>query len=383
DIKINIVSGKVNGLYHYQKSTQSDWVADLTNSAYNMIDVVGQHFHLVYKKSTLKNYALSNPAELVSKYDLIVKNEWLVMGLYKYNLVPKNRMFGYSNKGGGYHAGGLGINLDSDWGEESLADINQLSLWGIAHEFGHINQISPDLKWIGTTEVTNNIYTVWVDYQMNPQNDGMSRMEREPVEPAPGMASIEGGRFNKTILNTTINQEALQENANTDVLIPFWQLELYYQLAGASRNAPILSFNYPTSYTGVDYAHWFATLANKARNTNSSGVSNGELILNFVKNTCDAVQEDLTGFFTKTGFLKPINKSVDDYGIGQLTITQAQIDATIASIKSKNYQQPVSPVMNYISARSLAAFRNLLPVSGQTGQGVTLNNDYLTVQHSA
>ncbi|MCT2560507.1 M60 family metallopeptidase [Chryseobacterium herbae] len=385
DIKINIVSGKVNGLYHYQTSAQSDWQTDLTNSAYPMIDVVGQHSHLVYKKSMLKNYVPFSPAELISKYDLIVKNEWLVMGLYKYNLVPKNRMFSYSNNGGGWYAGGLGINMDSDWGEESLVDVNQLSLWGIAHEFGHINQIRPDIKWIGTTEVTNNMHSTWVDYHLNPQNDGMSRLERESVEPATGMTSIAGGRINGAILNTTVNQEALQGNTNTDVfkvLVPFWQLELYYQLAGASRNAPVLSLNYPTNYTGVDYAHWFGTVANKARSYNASGVSNGELLLNFVKNTCDAVQEDLTGFFIKTGFLKPINRSIDDYGTGQLTITQAQIDATVASIQAKNYQTPVSPVMHYISSRSVGAFRNQLPLSGQTGQGVTLSNNYLTVQHS-
>ncbi|KUJ53069.1 M60 family metallopeptidase [Chryseobacterium sp. JAH] len=385
NIQINIVSGKVNGLYHYQTSTQSDWQESLTNSAYNMIDVVGNHSHLVYKKSMLKNHAPFNPAALIAKYDLIVKNEWLVMGLYKYNLVPKNRMFSYSNNGGGWYAGGLGINMDSDWGEESLADINQLSLWGLAHEFGHINQIRPDLKWIGTTEVTNNMHSTWVDYHMNTQNDGMSRLERESVEPATGMNSLAGGRINGAILNTSINQEALQGNANIDVfkvLVPFWQLELYYQLAGASRNAPILSFNYPASYTGVDYAHWFGMVANIARNYNASGVSNGELLLNFVKNTCAVVQEDLTDFFTKTGFLKPINRAIDDYGIGQLTITQAQVDATIAFIQAQNYQTPVSPVMHYISARSIAAFRDQLPLNGQTGQGVTLSNNYLTVQHS-
>jgi len=385
DIKVNIVSGRVNGLYRYQNSTLSDWQANLTNSAYHMIDVVGNHSHLVYKKNMLKTYAAFNPDELISKYDLIVKNEWLVMGLYKYNLVPKNRMFSYSNNGGGWYAGGLGINLDSTWGEDGVADASKLSLWGIAHEFGHVNQIRPDLKWIGTTEVTNNMHSAWVDHQMNPQHDGMSRLERESVPPQAGMASIAGGRINGAILNTVVNKEALQGNANTDVfkvLVPFWQLELYYQLAGASRSAPVLSFNYPSNYTGVDYAHWFGIVANMARNYNASGVSNGELLLNFVKNTCSAVQEDLTEFFTKTGFLKPIDRSIDDYGIGQLTITQAQIDATIAHIKAQNYKNPVSPVIHYISARNVAAFRDHLSLSGQTGQGVALNNSYLTVQHS-
>lgn len=223
EIQINIVSGKVNGLYHYQTSTQSDWQTSLTNSAYNMIDVVGQHSHLVYKKSMLKNHAPFNPSELISKYDLIVKNEWLLMGLYKYNLVPKNRMFSYSNNGGGWYAGGIGINMDADWGEESMADVNKLSLWGLAHEFGHINQIRPDLKWIGTTEVTNNMHSTWIDYHMNPQNDKMSRLERESVTPATGMTSMAGGRINGAILNTAINQEALQ-GMPISMFLKFWSL---------------------------------------------------------------------------------------------------------------------------------------------------------------
>ncbi|PWN57989.1 M60 family metallopeptidase [Chryseobacterium viscerum] len=386
DIKVNIVSGKVNGFYHYQTSTQSDWMSNLSNSAYPMMDVIGQHSHLVYQKSVLKNGSALNPGELISKYDLVVKNEWLVMGLYKYNLVPKNRMFAYSNNNGqGWNASDLGVTFDSGWGQSKIADPKKLDLWGIAHEFGHINQIRPDLKWIGTTEVTNNMHSTWVDYHMNVQNDGMSRLERESEVPAPGMTSVKGGRINGALLNTTVNQEALQGNVSSDpfkVLVPFWQLELYYQLAGASRKAPTLSFTSPANYTGIDYANWFGTVANKARNFNASGVSNGELVLNFVKNTCAAVQEDLTGFFTKTGFLRPINTSIIDYANGQLTITQAQIDATIADIQGQNYQNPVSPVIHYISSRSVATFRDHLLVSGQTGQGVTLGNNYLTVQHS-
>ena len=53
--------------------------------------------------------------------------------------------------------------------------------------------------------------------------------------------------------------------------------------------------------SGVDYAHWYGVVAEKVRNTNELGISNGQLMLNFVKNTCDAVHEDLTDFFTNSG----------------------------------------------------------------------------------
>ena len=36
------------------------------------------------------------------------------------------------------------------------------SPWGPAHEVGHCNQTRPGLKWVGMTEVTNNIHSLHV-----------------------------------------------------------------------------------------------------------------------------------------------------------------------------------------------------------------------------
>lgn len=385
NVDINIVSGKINGYFDRETSSNTEWPNLITKTTYPYIDIRGKYVHLVYEKASLKNGSPFDAQRLIGQYDTIVQHERMLMGLFKYNKSPKNRQLTFNEHGGGYNAGGLGVHLDLDWGPEDLTDPDQLSIWGIAHEYGHINQLRPDLKWIGTTEVTNNIHTVWVDYNMNHANHPYTRLEEEDIVPSTGIASIEGGRINGAIYNTTINGEALQGNTDYDVfkvLVPFWQLETYYQLAGAARNAPILSFNYPSSYTGTDYAHWYGIVSEISRTTNSAGLTNGELLLNFVKNTCDAVKEDLTLFFQKTGFLKPINISIDDYGVGQLIITQPQIDATIAYIQSKNYQQPVSPVIHYASAHSINMFKNQLPLSGITGVGVVLNGNYLTAQHS-
>lgn len=385
DVDIHIASGKVNGYFKTDNPSVTNWVEHLTNTVYPMIDIVGEFAHLVYEKAALSNGSPFDPVPLINKYDTINRHERMLMGLFKYDISPKNRILSYGNQGGGWYAGGSGINLDLDWGPESVVDPAQLGIWGIAHEFGHVNQIRPNLRWIGTTEVTNNIYSVWVDYHMNNDNSPYSRLEAEELEPAPGMDEIEGGRINGAIFNTHINGEALQANTDYDVfkvLVPFWQLELYYQLAGASRNAPVLSFDYPQDYTGIDYAHWFGMVAEIARNTDASSLSNGERLLDFVKNTCDVVEEDLTSFFQSTGFLKPIDVEIDDYGVGQLTITQQQVDETIAYIEGKNYDAPVSPVIHYISAHSIAMFKQQLPLSGQTGVGATLNDDYLTVEHS-
>lgn len=385
DIQINIVSGKINGYFDSETSVDSDWTTLLSKTTYPFVDLRGEFVHLVYERDALRAGSPLEGSRLVAKYDTIVRHERMLMGLFKYNKSPKNRQLTYSDRGGGWWAGGLGVHLDLNWGADSVVNPDKLDMWGIPHEYGHINQIRPDLLWIGTTEVTNNIYSVWVNYHMNNENNPYSRLEAEKTSPLSGLPPIAGGRFNGALHHTVVNGEALQANPEYDVfevLVPFWQLELYYSLAGASRNAPILSFDYPEDYNGIDYAHWYGTVAENVRNSNNPHLTNGEYLLNFVKNTCDAVQEDLTDFFLKTGFLKPIDIQIDDYGWGNLKITQDQIDATISSIQSKNYPSPVSPAIHYISAHSVDAFKDQLPLSGQSGVGVSLNANFLTVQHS-
>lgn len=384
DVEINIVSGKINGYFDRAASSNSEWPDLLLGTAYPVIDVRGEYVHLVYEKEALRGGTPFDAQKLIGRYDTIVQHERMLMGLFKYDRSPKNRQLTFCEHGGGWYAGGLGVHLDLDWGPESITNPDQLGMWGIAHEYGHINQVRPDLKWIGTTEVTNNIHSTWVGYNMN--NPPYNRLENESVEPGTGIPSIEGGRINGAIYNTLINEEPLQGSADYDVfkvLVPFWQLEIYYQLAGASRNAPILSFDYPDNYTGIDYAHWYGIVSEMARTaTNSDDLSNGELLLNFVKNTCDAVEENLIPFFQHTGFLKPIDIEIDDYGVGQLTITQQQIDDVIAYVENQNYDDPVSPVIHYASVNSIDMFKNQISLEGVTGVGATLNGNYLTVDHS-
>lgn len=385
NVKLNIVSGKINGYYDKVASQLSEWPELLENTNYPKIDVRGEFAHLVFDRNALKAECPFEAFDLIDKYDEIIKHERVLMGWFKYNISPKNHQLAYTESGGGWYAGGLGIHLDLDWGVSSITNPNQLDVWGIPHEFGHVNQMHPDLNWIGTTEVTNNIYSVWVQYKMNSQGDSFTRLESGVDQAAPNIPAAAGGTINGAINATYVNGKALQQDTLYDVfkiLVPFWQLELYYQIAGACKNAPELSFQYPGTYTGIDYARWYGTVSELSRNTNSSNLTNGELLLNFVKNTCDAVEEDLTNFFINTGFLKPVDVTIDDYGIGQLTVTQSQINQTMAYIQSKNYPTPVSPVMNYISAHSVNVFKNQLPLAGTTGIGVSLNGTTLLVQNS-
>lgn len=384
DVSVHIVSGTVNGRFDLNSSV-TDWFPILTNNAYPKVDVIGDFVHMVYDKQALKDYNPFNPHELIQKYDTIIRYQRMMMGLFKYDKSPKNHMLAYTEEGGGYYAGGPGIHLDLNWGPNNVVNPDQLDLWGIPHEFGHINQIRPNLNWIGTTEVTNNVYAVWTNYKMNYQGNSYTRLEAENESPRAGIPAEVGGTINALINYTYVDGFPLQRAENYDVfkvLVPFWQLQLYYQKAGASRNAPELTFDYPASYDGTDYAHWYGTVAEASRNTDASGMTNGDLILEFVKNTCDAVEEDLTDFFLNTGFLKPIQVTLDDYGLGDILITQSMIDQTVTEIQGKGYEQPVSPVIHYMSAHSAEIYKNKIQLSGETGVGVSLNGNRLIIQNN-
>lgn len=379
-VKINIVTGTLNGYFDSTTTiTAAEWKTLLLNNASHKLDIRGKYIHLVFDKSVLRTYVPDNPVEFINTYDNIIRQQRILMGLFKYGKSPKNRQFAYTESKGGWFQYNPGAHFDLTWGPANCTSVSNMDYWGVGHELGHVNQIRPNLSWIGLSEVTNNIYSAWIEYTMNKV---VPRLEREPFKTSDSGAELEGGKANKSVNYTLVGKKNVLrtiaenlEDYNFLIFRPFWQLELYYQVAGAARGGLALTDEeYPSSTSAVDYAHWYGYVAEKSRNTDATNLTNGQLSMEFVKNTCDAVQEDLTDFFINAGFLRPINANLDDYGVQNITVTQNMIDATIAAIKAKKYSKPVSPVMNYINAHNVKVFRDKLPLSGTTGNGVTLIN---------
>ncbi|MCZ2102618.1 MAG: M60 family metallopeptidase [Chitinophagales bacterium] len=387
DIHLNIVNGTINGYYDIDRHTAVDWVNMMSRNTYKKIDLIGNYVHLNYDRLPLKVNTPFDARPLVMLYDSIVQWQRIQMGLYKYQHNTSNHMFGVSGTGGGWYAGGQGIHLDLTWGPASITNAMRLDIWGIPHEFGHINQIRPGLKWIGTTEVTNNVYAVWANYQLNREKVPYTRLEAESFATT-GSPRRAMNRYNG-ILNELYQQETHIQETKEDypfrVLIPFWQLQLYYQVAGACRDGLPLSYAENPPADDIDYAHWYGHVAEKVRNTDENGLDNGTLLLNFYKNTCDAVQEDLTDFFLRMGLLRPVDTEIDDYGKGQLTITKAQIEQAIQEVQAKYSNSPVSPVIHYISALTVNTYRQKAPLTGNNGEGFTINNGnadpYMEIDH--
>ena len=371
-LTVHIPTGKVNGYFDVTKHDNKKWKSLLENAACDILDIKGKRTQLAYAVASLKKHCPEKGKELIEIYDKMMAVEQQMMGLHKYKELPKNRIFGRVIWRGFMHADGMGAAFhDNTMGSVANPDSVKKEAWGICHEFGHVNQVRPGMKWVSTTEVTNNIYSAWVQYLLTPNN---LRLEHENC-PSPA-GHVKGGRFNWYLHSALIakeqwlcqkgpdKMEGYEQGGDHFVkLCPLWQLQLYF--GAAKKGNPEL----------------YAELFKIARDTSGEkNVSNGEWQLRFMKNACDVARQDLTDFFVATGMLVPIDKDMDDYSRAQLTITQQDCDKLIRY--AKKYKKPLSPVIYYINGNCVEAFKNKLPVVGTFNQGITDKDKNKIVSHS-
>lgn len=302
-VHLSILSGKVNGVFVGGVSKNSDWKRMLENSPTEVVDIVGNRVHLVYPVEELKQFCPDKGEELIALYDRIIGMEQRIMGLYKYRMLPKNRMFGRVIWNGFMHADGTGAAFHNGTMKEvGNPDKIPGSAWGIAHEFGHVNQVRPAMKWVSTGEVTNNIYSAYVNYMLNPSS---MRLEHERINGGDG--NMIGGRFNAYLNNGILKGENWLVQSGPDKrsggdnrpmvhdhfvkLAPLWQLELYFKVAGKGN---------PDFYPDIFY---------KAIKMDTRGKKDGELQLAFMKNACDAARQDLTDFSGKRACSNPLTRN--------------------------------------------------------------------------
>lgn len=309
-IKLNFVSGEVNGYFDSQEHKKEDWVGLLNKATFRMFDLVGKYAHMTFETEAYKQYTPDGLA-LIDKYDDIVRLQQELMGIFGTDRQFRNRMYLLAVPDGYMYAGSYhtGYNFTT---QSRVLNVNQDpadfdSWWGVAHEIGHINQTRPGLKWIGMGEVTNNIFSQFVVDQFGIE----TRLSRKnSYEDAYRRFVVDGEPHNA-------------RNVGDDVLVklvPFWQLKLYMHSALGNNDF---------------YPKVFETIRN-----NPNPNTDGQCQIEFMKICSDIAQLDLTDFFQKSGFLTPIDIVIDDYDIVRFTITQKMIDDCKKYIAEKKYPKP-------------------------------------------
>lgn len=346
-VKIHFATGRVNGYFDSRKHTSSDWNRLLNGAVDKYFDVLGEYAHLTFETAAFKSHAVNNGPKLIEAYDDLVRLQQEFMGLMKYNRPTVNRAYFHVMYQGHMYATAYRTGYNSGTQQDILTLENFKSApWGPAHEMGHTFQTRPGFRWLGMTEVTNNVHSLYVQTEWG--ND--SRIETE------NMARY-NNRYEKAYHSSFVNNTP--HPGEPDVfckLVSLWQLQLYFS------NARGFADMYKDFYERV--------------RTSPDKSNAGEQQLEFVRAMCEITATDLTDFFTRWGYLTPFDSTVEDYTPGNFLITQRQIDQLLDEIKTKNYS-PMTDKIEYICDSNWEIFKNRLPVqagtASQSGGKITMN----------
>ena len=382
-VKIHFAMATENGYFDLERGdTNEDWINLLKNAKSDIIDLRTKRIQVAYPTARFKQYCPENAVELALLSDSTIYYERDIMGLL--GKEPKNRQFARVVWSGFMFADGVGAaahdNSLSGWMTPS-----NFEPWGFGHELGHVNQVTPGLKWVGCGETTNNIYSSWVEHKLG---KGYHRLESEQSG-VNDYSGLRGGRFNtyleenvrkgvswqladgpdyhgsqyneKVVKNqdyagNTLGQDTTVLTRNFDhfvKLVPFWQLQLYCQEAKVSPNV-------------------FGKVIEALRKDDDSNMSNGMHQMRFMRLVCDSTGLDFLDFFEKAGMLRPINAFIEDYGAAWLKISEGMISELREYVAQKGYPKPQGEI-NYISARNWKIYRDKLPLEGASvGEGCTV-----------
>ncbi len=328
-VTIHFASGKVNGYFDVKKHTAGQWSTLLNNAVDDYFDVLGEYAHLTFPVYQFKNNTPDGKT-LIDVYDDIARLEQEFMGLAKYDRMNPNRMYLHVI----YTSYMYATNNRTAYNNTTLGELTNASkvrgssIWGPAHEIGHVNQTRPGLKWHGMTEVSNNIYSLFVQTSFG----NTSRLQGEDM-------SGEGytNRYEKAM--SSMIAKKLAHARESDVfckLVPFWQLQLYMSNVLGKTD--------------------FYKDVHEAVRTTTNQSTDGLSQLEFTKICCNVAKLDLTDFFLKWGLLSAVDYTFDDYGERRFLITESQAQQTIDAIKAMNYPKP-SHALEYITDLSVATFK--------------------------
>ncbi|MBP3228495.1 MAG: M60 family metallopeptidase [Bacteroidaceae bacterium] len=343
-VRLHFLYGCENGYFNLDTDDNETWKSLLANATAEVLDIVTPRVHMVAPLYALKAQCPARGFELAQKLDSVVWREWEVMGLFRHNRAPKNHQFIRPSTSGLY-ADSEGAHCA--WGSFGgwVSPIG-LESWGLAHELGHNNQLGA-FRWVGMTEVTNNIYSAWVQYCL-PWSQ--LRLEDESINCIIG--SVRGGRMQNFIDMDVVNDAGADYYWQTETeygkttidhfvaLVPLWQMVLYTMAADKAYNA------FP------DYFEKIRTVASLTSATDANKR------LNFFKEISNCAELNFFPFFEKAGMLKVMsNVYIDDYTSGYLTITRSMLNSATNVIARKGYPE-VPAELVYMNAYNMHIFRD-------------------------
>ncbi len=318
-IKIHIEGGTVNGYYDVARHSDRDYQALLKAATHKCFTIRGGQSLFNFDTATYKSVWPKSIDKSICWFDSLTVWEKELMGFCESVASGRRAVAPFHLTGGEaifplyYNNPNFaiqGVEADAGWANSSAyrtsynsegcissafcvtrADLDD---WCAAHECGHNNQGVISLE--GGTEVSNNLFSNVIRYL-----DGLVTSEGSPLS---------------VVMQEHARHEPFYTRSLDSQMRMYYQLYLYFHQAGKN-----------TSF----YPELFRELRRDPLGTRYSDTKN--TCLKFVRKVCALAQEDLTDFFTAWGFFEPVkNLTVNDYGPHTMTVTQTDINRTMAEI---------------------------------------------------
>ena len=298
-IPIHIEGGIVNGYWDKSRHDDNDWVDITRNLAtHKHMLVKGEHVLFFMNKHylTADNCCRNTITDAIGWWDNMAVWQQQLMGIDDYKPSRFNNKLCAVTTSSGYQSAG---NYTTNYVETYITNLlpykNVMAggdnCWGPAHENGHVHQYA--INMIACSEVSNNLFSNRTLYGLGKY---MSR----------------GGKVSE-IADAFVDNVAWPMRDGGLTLRMYWQLYLYYHLAGNNTEF------YPTL---------FKLLREEPMSKKDGGSVNygRKDLLHFAKKCCEAAGEDLTDFFEAWGFFVPMTSvQFDDYGTYVLTSSKSMI----------------------------------------------------------
>ncbi|MBR5051703.1 MAG: leucine-rich repeat protein [Bacteroidaceae bacterium] len=318
DMKIHIEGGIVNGYYDVARASNTDYKAILAKATHERFTVKGGQALFHFKTSTYRSVWPRTIDKSICWFDSLTVWEKELAGISEsvasgkraespfyltggesyfpqYYNNPNFAVEGESTDGGFANSSWFRTMYNTSGCVQSSFDVSKTSTfddWCAAHECGHNNQGPITVE--GGTEVSNNLFSNYIRFHT-------------------GLVTTNGAPLS-TIMDEYARHEPFFTRPLDSQMRMYWQLYLYYHLAQKNTS-------------------FYPTLFNALRDDPLERYQSNTGCLKFVRKVCEIVGEDLTDFFRVWGFFEPLtNYIVNDYGAHSMTVTQADIDNTLAEI---------------------------------------------------
>ena len=321
EIKIHIEGGTVNGYYDVARKSDSDYVQLLKKATHELFTVKSEHALFNFQTDAYREVWPKTIDRSIEWFDSLTVWQQELMGYtatvangqrnyYPHNLTggeaiaplfynnPNFAIQGDANDAGYANSSTYRTMYNSVECIRNSFDVSRSNMdeWCAGHECGHNNQGAINLEACG--EASNNLFSNVCRFIFG--------------------RNMTGGNSLAFVMNEYANDTYFSVRDLNSRLRMYYQLYLYFHQA--KKN---------TSF----YPELFKALREDPLKLYSSSSNGRNGSLKFVRKVCEVAQEDLSDFFRAWGFFKPVKSlKIEDYGNYTLTVSQSQINNTLAEI---------------------------------------------------